>query len=422
MSYLETYILTLIESIQVIFIALAILDKKLKGHWLQVLIFIPVFVGFEISKLILPDHIATMLGHAVIVLFIMRAFNKKALISFATMACSIFIVFAIQSLFTGFLSLFVEVQFIFEFGLIIMLMVSCATLLLYLHVPLFLISETLEKKTMLLALISTISLSFLYFAFYLQESVTIVDYSRDFGMFLLMILVIVVGVYSIKIVSEAIKKKEALEYYKKIERPISEFGIQQSGIEKNIQLIHCLARINDFDRNVYHIHKHLNNFDNDEDLKELRRHALSMYLYVKINRLKDKGIDCNLKIVDYFVHHEIKDYILLQALDIIIDNAVEALNDGDNKIYINVTNYKDNDFNAVSLIEVLNKHEQINFYEKVQFFEKGFTTKKGKRGMGLYKLDSLAGSNNFNVYLGNEEINGENYVSFGVQLLTPKAS
>jgi len=251
--------------------------------------------------------------------------------------------------------------------------------------------------------------------FNLQYSSEGLDALANVGLFLAILLLVTMSSYAIKFVSQKIKKKEASEYYEKIEGPISEFDIQQSGIEKNIQLIYSLAIIDDFYKNERHIIKHLNNFDGHRGLQELRRRPLAMYLYVKINLLKEAGISCHLEIDNYFTPHKIKDYALLQALDILIDNAVEALQDRDNEIYINITSEKDNVI-SFPLIEVLNKHKKICYSEEEQLYGKGFTTKKGKKGLGLYKLNKLARDNDFNVLFGNQEINGENYVSFGVYL------
>jgi len=246
-----------------------------------------------------------------------------------------------------------------------------------------------------------------------------IQYAASFGTFLITLMLIIVSAYTVKAVSNATKKRDALNYYNEVERKLSEKTIDLSEIEKDLQLVYSLATIDDFDKSRHHIKKHLYNFDGNRDLMELRRLPLAMYLYVKMNLLKEEDIDCHLEVDNYFVNHKITDYKLLQAIDIIVTNAVEALRGEDDDIYINITSEEDGR-TVSSLIEVLSRHEEIGLDEEKEFYKKGFTTNSGKKGLGLYNLNKLSKDDDFQIIFENREIDGENYVCYGIWLRKPE--
>jgi len=372
-------------------------------------------VLIEASKQIMPQEVSTILYFFVIVLFVFILFDKNLLISVSTSVCSFFIAFAMQGIVTSVFGFFIPLEYIFQHGIIIMTIVVLSAVLLHMHVPLHSATRIIEARKDIVILLTANFIIFLYFMFYLRFTTGDVRYLQDFGVFLITIMLALVSVYTVKVVSNATKKRTASSYYNEIERKISDQIIERSDIEKDLQMVYSLAIMEEFDKSKYHIRKYLYSFNGNEDLMELRRLALAMYLYVKMNILKDEGIDCHLEIDNPFVNHKITDYNLLQAVDILVTNAVEALKDGDNEIYINVTTEEDG--RVISpLIEVLNRHEEIGFDEENGFYEKGFTTKPGKKGLGLYKLNKLSKDNNFQIIFENREIDDENYVCYGIWL------
>ena len=416
MTYFEGSILTYIEMTFWVLLIFSIFGEKLKNHWKSILIFVPVMFLIDISKWVLPVYATSTLFHIGLILFILIAFHKDLLISIATAAYSSFLVFAAQGIVTGFLSLFIELEFTFANGLMIMLMLLVVGIYVYLYVPLNLVTEVLERKRVLLIAVTIISLSFLHFMLALEVEATGMEYMRNLGIFLLVLSFATINIFVIKYVSQAIKKKEAMDNYAEAEETLTKLGRAHSGIEKNIEMIYSLAIINDFDKNEYHIRRHLYSFEGDSDLMRLRNKPLAMYLYVKANQLKADEVTCHLTIDNYFIGHNINPHTLLQAVDILVTNAVEALKDGDNEIFINLT-YEEHGHTLSPLIEVLNKHEELWGQEELQLYEKGFTTKGNQKGFGLYKLSMLSKRNGFDILFTNKEIGGENYVCFGIEFL-----
>ena len=416
MTYFEGVILSQIEAIFWLLLIFAIFGEKIRYHRRALLACMPIIFLISMSSLVLPIYAASILLHIGLAAFILIVFRKDLLISVATAAYSSFLVFAAQGIVTGFLSLFVELEYTFVNGLMIMSMLLVAGIYVYSHVSLYFVTEGLEKNRVLLIVVTVISLSFLHFMLFLETSATIMEHMRNLGLFLLVLSVGTASILGIKAIYQAARKKDAQAHYEETEEMLSKLGRQQSSIEKNIQLVYYLAVMNDFDKNEYHIRKHLYSFENDSDLLRLRNKPLAMYLYVKMNQLKDDGIICHLTIDNYFIGHNINPHTLLQAVDIIVTNAVEALKDGDNEIFINLT-YEENGYTLHPIIEVLNKHEEIWGQEQQQLYEKGFTTKDKQKGVGLYNLSMLSKKNNFEVSFTNREVEGENYVCFGIEFI-----
>ena len=87
----------------------------------------------------------------------------------------------------------------------------------------------------------------------------------------------------------------------------------------------------------------------------------------------------------------IKIYEFTRVLGILMDNAIEATSECENKI-INVTFRKDSRRNMqLLIIENTYKDKDINT-DKI--FEKGFSTKKGNTGLGLWEVRQILKKNN----------------------------
>jgi len=416
MTPLESGILTSIESAQLFLIVTSVLGKRITKYWKECLIFGVVHVLIDASKIVWPVEVATILFLVAFAALIYIFFDKRLLVSIAFAVYSFFILFVMQAMVTGLFSVTIGVEHTFQYGIIIMPMTLVIAILFYLCAPSRLVGKTIEEKREFLIWITVLSIAFLYLMFTLRFMADGLGYLEDVGVFILAIAVITVIAYSVKFVMEASRKREALNYYEELEASISEGDLEPKNIEKNLKLIYSLSIIDDYDKSKYHARKYLYNFNGNEDLIELRRISLAMYLYVKINRLKDVGITCHLKVDNYFISHKIKDYDLLQAVDIIVDNAVEVLEDGDNEIHINVTQEEDRR-DISPLIEVLNKHKGIGHEEHQQLYKRRFSTKGSPKGLGLYKLSNLAKDNNFRILFENREIEGENYVCLGIWLV-----
>lgn len=115
--------------------------------------------------------------------------------------------------------------------------------------------------------------------------------------------------------------------------------------------------------------------------------------YYKADNL---GIKMNLEVFLNFDTLHMKTYEFTRILGILMDNAIEAASECEDKI-VNVTIRKDNSkHRQLLLIENTYKNKDIN---TEQIYEKGFSTKSGNTGLGLWEVRQiLKKNNNLNLY------------------------
>ena len=97
----------------------------------------------------------------------------------------------------------------------------------------------------------------------------------------------------------------------------------------------------------------------------------------------------------------IKTYELSRILGILLDNAIEAAKDCDNKD-ISISFSKDSKFNR-NLITIENSYSDGNI-DLNKIFEKGFSSKKEHTGLGLWEVRKILNqNNNLNLYTSKTE-------------------
>jgi len=130
--------------------------------------------------------------------------------------------------------------------------------------------------------------------------------------------------------------------------------------------------------------------------KVINSPAVYNILANKYYKADDLGIKINLEIFLDFSTLNMKTYEFCRILGILMDNAIEAAVECEEKI-INVIIRKDNlKHRQLLLIENTYKHKDINT-DKI--YEKGFSTKSGNTGLGLWEVRQiLKKNNNLNLY------------------------
>ncbi len=86
-----------------------------------------------------------------------------------------------------------------------------------------------------------------------------------------------------------------------------------------------------------------------------------------------------------------KIYEFARILGILLDNAIEASNECDEKI-INIT-FRNDTKNNRQLIAIENTYQNKNI-DMDQIFEKGFSGKKNHTGLGLWEIRKIIKKNN----------------------------
>jgi len=410
MALHEILRLTVIEYVAWMLLLSKIINEKIFGILKPMLIYMPVYLAVEISRVWLPGHIVIILYNISFMLFVKIAFKKNILQSIFLFVYSLLILFFLQTLFAGSLSLVVlEFRFTFINGLIMMSATLMAAAFSYFFVPLNKVSEALEEKSELLYIVIAI-------AFMLITAWDIIIMSERLFVFTNILIVaiflaafVALCYFAIKTILELKEKNKEIELYNQYETILTEYGDKQHEYGKHLQTISALAYLNDDLKTSKHIKEYLNDMRIDGEFTDAEmlmfdRKPFAAFLHVKMTQLRTAGISCWLDVTDYAIDSKIKDHKLVEAVGILIDNAWEASND----VIVNISKQA----NGKASVEILNKHRILEPNELDHMFKRGYSTKGKNRGIGLYNLEKIITVHNFKLACQNKTIDGENYVSF----------
>ena len=135
-------------------------------------------------------------------------------------------------------------------------------------------------------------------------------------------------------------------------------------------------------------------------LLKLNLKVLAAFLFSKVQQANKKEIHIGIVVENSLLHTTVPEHELLEIAGILIDNAVEAVTQGDS-ITVTLNSHE----NKIE-ISTLNKGPKITPKLRAQFFQKGYTTKsanetKLQRGLGLYRLKQLVDSYDGSILLDN---------------------
>lgn len=130
--------------------------------------------------------------------------------------------------------------------------------------------------------------------------------------------------------------------------------------------------------------------------KVVNNPAIYNVLATKYHKADSLGIKIHLEAFLDLNELHMKIYEFTRVLGILMDNAIEATSECENKV-INVTFRKDNR-KHMQLLIIENTYKDKNI-DTEKIFEKGYSTKKGNTGLGLWEIRQiLKKNNNLNLY------------------------
>lgn len=140
------------------------------------------------------------------------------------------------------------------------------------------------------------------------------------------------------------------------------------------------------------------------------------FLYSKIREAENYNISIDYKVGIEKAKTIIPEYELVEMAGILLDNAIEALNnmreeDFVRRIYFSI---KETEDNMTLVVANTSPH-----YEEVlteHFFEAGYSSKGQNRGIGLSKLKRLVQARKGNITVYNELRDKMNYLTFEIEL------
>lgn len=258
-------------------------------------------------------------------------------------------------------------------------------------------------------------LIFYWFHFNLQSSELLV-------IFILFLFFAVMNFEFIIRESKYEKQKREMEsyitYYPIIEQLMKEVRANQHDYKNHLQAMCALPYTCDtYEEICYEITKYGNDIIDNVRLQELLsldRKILAGFLYTKFCDAKKKDIKYTLQINNFKLNTKISDYNLIRMLGILFDNAIEAEEkESEKSIFMQIYNNENGKTNFI----IKNRFRKMSLEEMNQMWQKGFTTKEeeGKeRGQGLHIIKKIAEENKGEIFIDNEDINGDNYISISV--------
>lgn len=203
------------------------------------------------------------------------------------------------------------------------------------------------------------------------------------------------------------------DYIPIIDELINEIRVKQHEFDNHIQALNMIAvtstgyeDIVNFGGNYI---KEIEVNRDLEDLIKLDNKILVGFLYSKVKKAKELGIDFWIDIRDYGFKLKLKDYELVEIIGNLINNAFETGIEN-NIVILKLKKEKD-----INVIEIKNKHPYLKAENINKIFNKEYSTKSSsKRGYGLYNIKEIIKKYNGNIEVFNEKIEGENYLVFRV--------
>lgn len=135
------------------------------------------------------------------------------------------------------------------------------------------------------------------------------------------------------------------------------------------------------------------------------------FLYNKFKEADEKEINVNYKMTVEQGMCRIPEFVMVEILGILLDNAIEAAMNIENPvIYVYIVNQEG------IIVEVSNPILDVTYGEIMHFFEEGYSRKDGHNGLGLYKIAEYSKQYNFEPRVIKERYENRDYLKVRIQI------
>lgn len=409
----------ILEIINIIFCIRFLLSRKIKiDSGLVILIVIDLLV-FQAINLYELKNIFQLIMYPIIIIYCMIEFELNISKSILNFVLSITVINIIQ-LAISFLLLVLKAPFLEKTGF--PLIIQMITLIL-----LFVTRKILEMISQLINSSKNIS-RFIMIMFFIRIFIAMIKYRINMEISIEeLVTIIFVGLLlgfvlyawqkeKLKLQMKEMELQMSKAYYDSFEELIRTIRKNQHDFHNHLQAIYSLHySIHDYDTLVKEQEKYLEFIlENSKYYKLLsvRSPIITGFLYRKILEA-----DAENYMISYHVklnksQHAIPEYILVEMIGILWDNAIEAGREQKNKkISLIIDDTKD-----MFAIEVANPIPDISYEEIHRFFDLGNSTKGEFRGIGLSKIKEYKKKYKFNLMIQKDEMEGEYWLRIKICL------
>ncbi len=285
-----------------------------------------------------------------------------------------------------------NMEYTFSNGLLSQVVCLGLVLVLTRFVPFSLFDIFIEERNPVFSVIMTAS-------FVLSYGITIlwyIDVSNITNVILEIILVVLFAIVINTVilregfVSRNYKEKLAIydTYFPIIDDMIEEIRGKQHDYHNQIQTILAMKRDEAFtEKSIEDYIDEINSNNIWKDLLKLDNKIISAFLYSKMLEIKNKEIKVKLTIQDFTMTSSYNSHQLVEMYGILIDNAIEAIENMHIEGELDLLIDRDN---GINIFEVRNTYHYVSVAEINNYFSYGYTTKgNAPRGIGLHKLKKM---------------------------------
>lgn len=280
----------------------------------------------------------------------------------------------------------------------------------------------LQKRWVAKALLVFVILYLFANIFHMQEKQSI--NSMDFiqTIFFVLLFFLTINEWQ-KAIAEAERKKAQLEmnrlYYEAYDELILLIRERQHDMKNHINaILGMIYTTNNYEELVENQKQYCDDVvEKSRETKlllSIGNPLIAGFIYRKFQEAQKSKITIECKEVSKDSNYLIPEYELIEMLGILLDNAIEALNENEEierNIYVRIDD-RDDQF----LVSVSNKSKVFGPDEICKFFQKDFTSKGKGHGIGLTKLKRMVQEKDGDIIVTNEDIEGNNYLQFCIVL------
>lgn len=252
-------------------------------------------------------------------------------------------------------------------------------------------------------------------AIYMRSQPTLTPEKAVLLLFILLLLILINGEVAITRIKNKEQQQELAAYEKYlpiVENLIEKVRIRQHDYDNALQTLQGLGVIcHDYNtlRDALDVHTrhYMEDLPPDQKLLNLNLHLLAGFLTRKYCQINESGKNCSLSIEDYALHTACSEYDLITCLGILIDNAMEATQEGET-ICLTFSE-KGNRLR----FEISNPGPELSPAFCKLLFMKGGTTKSAPgHGIGLYKLKQMVQSYGGTIRVFNYKTDDQTFLAF----------
>lgn len=218
------------------------------------------------------------------------------------------------------------------------------------------------------------------------------------------------------------KQEKELQLYQMYVKPLEEFirdiRAKQHEFDNHLSaILNMHVTIDNYEELVAYQQEYIHELATSRDnsylgLLRISNKVLAGFIYSKLKSVK-KDVNIELFVGNKEIFTNVPEKDIIEVVGTLIDNAFEACEDGYNKVKLYLTSENDR-----LIFVIKNMHEKVPISELSQYFERGYSTKSnlGKRGLGLNNAKRILKEWGGEIFVENEELDGNNFLSFRVEL------